>query len=1074
MNAQRQTQAAQAHEVHETQVHEAHASQASETHTSQVGETHAPRAHKAHALQARARAFQRARRRASARLRASRRARLLLLVALCALASAGTVIGCGWYGGSDRSVRFSGSTMREFERLPPLADSAEPTPTPGDWPEDEYDYEAEQRRERALADLWQAAQTAEARGDLAGERAALRLFMNDWQYADQSQRNTARDLLDALTALDEGAPAAAVQSYLKARRAYDDWLTGGTETSSQTADAAASGDAAPAATPAASQAHAPAPTDPHAALAAVPRHAALADNVAYLNAALAYQGREYDVAAHDFAALAARYPRSEKRAAALYMAGLARLKLSRSFTDEDEQPFVSGTSSPPCADCRDAHWRVAQTAFTRLLRADPRGAYAGDARGWLAFMRLRVGDTGAGLAEYYRMIAAGDAQARAEALRSLRLARAAATEADLARLEAELADEPAAALVYAYHNLYNYSVGYYLAVPETAEEKTLSEYVERNNEYDSYSARQLDRLRADSRQAAERRETERVARFTARLLARYPRTRIGGAFAARLACAQLELGDTAAAHKSAARALALGVAGDARADALWAKGVAEYRLKEYDAAQRTLLLLTATDAHGRLTEGARRLIAMAAEDAGDLDAALEQYLALDYKPDIAYFVDVLMTPDQLAAFIARHPHPERHDELTYALALRYLRAGQFDQARAVYARINTSEGLTASSYSSSSYERERVCAESLHTGTYGRAACLNPKYQEAYSDTPTHGVRKSWVLRDLQTINEIENLELRIANAVGDEQQAEALYQLASYYYESSLLFYNPAAWDGARYMQLSFLDEFDGYRAPGEAQALFAHMQEHDAAARALPLYLDIVKRFPRTRAARDAMYTAAVCHERLAGYNPYWRGVYEAGLHAGERMVTYADVRAAYPDYQLPRGTYGWEPSTRTVKGEPGFAAPPKPQPRPTRAERVRLKLLRAWIWLVELWETQLRRWVLLALVFGSTLLAARSAACARQLLRTELTRHPTVEPETDAPTRLHARPLFAQGRRGWWAAARAAPRTAFVALYRRTRPLLNDAPGRSALAHVGLTHAALAWLLYTFAWLVHASGW
>src|SRR4030095_14859889 len=66
------------------------------------------------------------------------------------------------------------------------------------------------------------------------------------------------------------------------------------------------------------------------------------------------------------------------------------------------------------------------------------------------------------------------------------------------------------------------------------------------------------------------------------------------------------------------------------------------------------------------------------------------------------------------------------------------------------------------------------------------------------------------------------------------------------------------------------------------------------------------------------------------------YWRNVYSHGGHAGERMVSYSDVRAAYPKYNFPRGTLGWKPSTRTVNGGPGWEPPPKPKPRPSKWAR------------------------------------------------------------------------------------------------------------------------------------------
>src|SRR5581483_10265270 len=157
------------------------------------------------------------------------------------------------------------------------------------------------------------------------------------------------------------------------------------------------------------------------------------------------------------------------------------------------------------------------------------------------------------------------------------------------------------------------------------------------------------------------------------------------------------------------------------------------------------------------------------------------------------------------------------------------------------------------------------------------------------------------------------------------------------------LLFYNPA-WNGMRQYHLYDLDSGGGFRRADEPRLLFAYMQKHDAAASALPLYLDVVNRYPKTRAARDALYTAAVCHDRLADYNSYWRAIYDRGGFAGERMVNYQDVRRIYPDYRYPLGTRRWEPATRTVNGGPGWALPPpkpKPKPRPSRAHRMLARL-------------------------------------------------------------------------------------------------------------------------------------
>ena len=89
---------------------------------------------------------------------------------------------------------------------------------------------------------------------------------------------------------------------------------------------------------------------------------------------------------------------------------------------------------------------------------------------------------------------------------------------------------------------------------------------------------------------------------------------------------------------------------------------------------------------------------MIAEDAGDIDGALEQYLALDYGLDVAYFVDRLMTTEQLEGFIERHPDSPRRNEFTYALGVRYLRANRWDDARKTLGKVQTERASEYNAY----------------------------------------------------------------------------------------------------------------------------------------------------------------------------------------------------------------------------------------------------------------------------------------------------------------------------------------------------------------------------------------
>ena len=132
-------------------------------------------------------------------------------------------------------------------------------------------------------------------------------------------------------------------------------------------------------------------------------------------------------------------------------------------------------------------------------------------------------------------------------------------------------------------------------------------------------------------------------------------------------------------------------------------------------------------------------------------------------------------------------------------------------------------------------------------------------------------------------------------------------------------------------------------------------------------------------TRGAACAIVTTSVClvPDRVDG------------LHAGERMVTYADVKAAYPNYQMPRGTYGWQPSTRTVNNGPGWAAAPKPPPRLTRTASVKLFIRLFKDRLSSFWNENGRHWLTEILIVVGLLATARIARRNHRRLRARIVR-------------------------------------------------------------------------------------
>jgi outer membrane protein assembly factor BamD (BamD/ComL family) len=117
--------------------------------------------------------------------------------------------------------------------------------------------------------------------------------------------------------------------------------------------------------------------------------------------------------------VAARYPRSEKREAALFMTGLLTMKSSEAYVNKHGVRALED----PCKSCRDESWLKARAGFKRVIREYPHGRFYSDARGWLGHLSLLVGDKAEALVEYYRMLGDQDDAGRVEALFSLGLVR---------------------------------------------------------------------------------------------------------------------------------------------------------------------------------------------------------------------------------------------------------------------------------------------------------------------------------------------------------------------------------------------------------------------------------------------------------------------------------------------------------------------------------------------------------------------------------------------------------------------------------------------------------------------------
>ena len=156
-----------------------------------------------------------------------------------------------------------------------------------------------------------------------------------------------------------------------------------------------------------------------------------------------------------------KYPHSEKREAALFMFAIATMKTSIAYTPTsgDEAHLHEGEGKERHEMITDDAWHNAFSGFKRVMAEYPRGRYFNNARGWIAYLMLRKDDRAGALIQYYRLLSdQNDENARTEAAYSLEMVRHHATEYELSRVEAELADEPQVALTYAYHSIFNYSI----------------------------------------------------------------------------------------------------------------------------------------------------------------------------------------------------------------------------------------------------------------------------------------------------------------------------------------------------------------------------------------------------------------------------------------------------------------------------------------------------------------------------------------------------------------------------------------------------------------------------------------
>src|SRR5438105_3394088 len=149
--------------------------------------------------------------------------------------SVATAMACGWSYITDHSVRFnSHRTGRAFYRLPPLPimfdrkTGKELSVADQSDDENNFDGQEQENSPTTLAsatpepqNVWEQAKLAESEADLNKARELLQKYLAltaepsiDKESKRQKRRNSAYDMLDALTALHTGSNVKSVRAYL--------------------------------------------------------------------------------------------------------------------------------------------------------------------------------------------------------------------------------------------------------------------------------------------------------------------------------------------------------------------------------------------------------------------------------------------------------------------------------------------------------------------------------------------------------------------------------------------------------------------------------------------------------------------------------------------------------------------------------------------------------------------------------------------------------------------------------------------------------------------------------------------
>ena len=301
-------------------------------------------------------------------------------------------------------------------------------------------------------------------------------------------------------------------------------------------------------------------------------------------------------------------------------------------------------------------------------------------------------------------------------------------------------------------------------------------------------------------------------------------------------------------------------AANVRDRALFVRGASKQKTGRKDAALADFNTLLSRCPNSFLRHSARENIAILDEAAGLRGAALDNYFALGYQLDIAFLLDIRMTPREVETYIAAHQKSPQKDLLAYSLGIRYLREERWSESEKWLKKVSPEKYVAYSKISADNY-------------------------LDLASPAP------------LKALGELRELYQNISDAGSDNDRAAALYAYASYYStHGTLLLYNAALWQGEREYAFQFWQNAR-QTSPEDAAAIRNHMVSHEVYSRSRRICLELARRYPKSPVAPAAIYRAAAACRRLAAFNTWWTAENKRHNYWDEATLLMNRVADTYP---------------------------------------------------------------------------------------------------------------------------------------------------------------------------------